>query len=124
MHVATYIRTCTLICSCNLNNSCLSYSTCCCSRSSDDWKYQVTPNSRTRLTTDSTKLTTNTISFLITLAIIATYLAIQTVLLISSCILIIKLVHSYFNKINDLVDVYFAIRIPYLDILFCICRTA
>ena len=55
----------TLMCSCNLNNSSLSYSTCCCSRSSDDWKYQVTPNSRTKLTTDSTKLTTNPTSLLL-----------------------------------------------------------
>ena len=47
--VCVYIAILTLICSCNLNNSSLSYSTCCCSRSSDDWKYQVTPNSRTRL---------------------------------------------------------------------------
>ena len=69
--VSMYILT--LICSCNLNNSSLSYSTCCCSRSSDDWKYQVTPNSRTRLTTDSTKLTTN-ITFLLSAAITATTL--------------------------------------------------
>ena len=54
----------TLICSCSLSNSFLSYSTSCCRRSSDDWKYQVTPNSRARLTTDSTKLTTNTMFLL------------------------------------------------------------
>ena len=66
----------TFTCSCNFNNSSLSYSTCCCSRSSDDWKYQVTPNSRTKLTSDSTKLTTNTTSLLV--AAITTSVAVVT----------------------------------------------
>ena len=64
LHVHNYFISLTLTCSCNLNNSSLSCSTCCCRRSSDDWKYQVTPNSRTRLTSDSTKLTANTTSLL------------------------------------------------------------
>ena len=55
---------CTINGTWNFNISSLSYSTCCCNKFNDAWKYQVTPNTITKLTTDSTKLTPSTLSLL------------------------------------------------------------